>query len=250
MQQLLHIWAPAHGMHVSIKLVFLCAEVHCGRSATQRVSNPPTPPKKPTSSYWVYSSGSTILSAASSDGRKEQRSWLRTANKAPFSGDLSRFRPWRIPGGFDVDSWGGGRSKLVFAGRRVTAAPSPRRLPLIRLKDIWLSGSRFFWSGFSFLPMLPLVFILVVAAGIRPPESFNIGANLPIFCLAPLALRVIPQTRGNFTPGPDEAAVGPLSPFSFLSFTTEALPEGALEIEYLLPDGQEFACVFADLLCL
>lgn len=145
---------------------------------------------------------------------------------------------------------GGGRSKLVFVGRRVTAAPSPRRLPLIRLKDIWLSGSRFFWSGFSFQPMFPLVFILVVAAGMRPPESFNIGANLPIFCLAPLALRVIPQTRGNFTPGPDKAAVGPLSPFSFLSFTTEVLPKGVLEIEYLLSDRQEFACVFADLLYL
>lgn len=96
--------------------------------------------------------------------------------------------------------------------------------------------------------MFPPVFILVVAAGIRPPESFNIGANLPIFCLAPLALRVTPQTRGNFPPGPDEAAVGPLPPFSFLSFTTEVLPEATLEIEYLLSDGQEFACAFADLL--
>lgn len=126
-----------------------------------------------------------------------------------------------------MDSWG---KDQVYAGHRVTGAPSTRRLPL-RFKDIWLSGSRLFWSGgYSFKPVLlfPLVFVFV--ADIRPPESFNILANLQIFCLASLVLRVIPQTFRNVTPGTDNPVVRALPTFSFLSFTTKVLLKGMLNI--------------------
>lgn len=66
--------------------------------------------------------------------------------------------------------------------------------------------------------MFPLVFIFIVAAGIWPPESFNIEPNLTIFCLAPLALRVIPQTSWNFTPGSDKASCESTSSLFFPVF--------------------------------
>lgn len=90
------------------------------------------------SSYWVYSSTSTILSAASSDGRKEHAAGCSPPTKLPSA------MIWAASG-LGVFMWiRGERSKLVYAGHRLTAALSPCRLPLIRLKDIWLSGSRFF----------------------------------------------------------------------------------------------------------
>lgn len=78
------------------------------------------------SSYWLYSSGNTILSAASSDGRKEQCSWLLAADKAPFSGDLSRFRPWRILGVF---TW--------IRGESVCRTPSYPVVSLSRHLALW-----------------------------------------------------------------------------------------------------------------